>query len=173
MRTQRIAPPLRRGVGQQSDLPVGPKPTAKQSIATGTLNAKTPRSVQYSTHYRVGMLDHCAVYFHPLSGLAVEKDHSYLVGLRGDCVIEWTEMPELIEAHELNPSLVKTLPDGLYSTVYKLLDDFAEARFQDECDCIAKESVYGEIPELHSIDRSGLDESLRSLDRIMSQEGVS
>ena len=51
-------------------------------------------------------------------------------------------------------------------------DQEAEARFADECDAIVKERVYGEIPELHSIDRSGLDESLRSLDRIMSQEGV-
>lgn len=37
------------------------------------------RSTRYPTHYRIGVLNGKDIYYNPQEGLAVERDHSYLV----------------------------------------------------------------------------------------------
>ena len=97
-------------------------------------SVKTGRSAEYKSWYRLGRTAQGErVFYHPYHGLAVEKDHTYLIALPDNAVVRWEQSPELGDALRVNPRLAAALParyeDFLIDSIVEL-DDLA---FSEQC----------------------------------------
>ena len=74
-------------------------------------SVKTGRSAEHKSWYRLGRTAQGErVFYHPYHGLAVEKDHTYLIALPDNAVVRWEQSPELEDALRVNLGLAVALP---------------------------------------------------------------
>ena len=112
-RTRWKAPPVIADQGRRViPLPEGTDGTSSGDSLRGTApTVKTGRSLEYKSWYRLGRTAQGErIYWNPYHGLAVEKDHTYLIALPDNAVVRWEQSPELDDALRVNPGLAVALP---------------------------------------------------------------
>ena len=158
-RTRWKAPPVIADQGRRViPLPEGTDGTSSGDSLRGTApTVKTGRSLEYKSWYRLGRTAQGErIFYHPYHGLAVEKDHTYLIALPDNAVVRWEQSPELEDALRVNPGLAVALParyaewreDFLIDSSVDI-DDLAFAeqceRERDNLMAWANSSLFGEV----------------------------
>ena len=135
-RTRWKAPPVIADQGRrEASCQRGSDGTSSGDSLRGTApTVKTGRSLEYKSWYRLGRTAQGErIYWNPYHGLAVEKDHTYLIALPDNAVVRWEQSPELEDALRVNPGLAAALParyeDFLIDSIVEL-DDLA---FSEQC----------------------------------------
>ena len=82
------------------------------------------RSADHASWYRVGRAENCDVYWHPVQGIAIERDHSYLVAYTGrvQWLVDRSDYYQLCDDATENPGLVLAMPYDLHAA-FVAMDD--------------------------------------------------
>ena len=90
------------------------------------------RSEKFPTHYRVGSLNGCDVYWQPAQGYAVERDYQYLEVLADLSRVDWFDRSEDLDkiVGDLgvsNGQLATAMVGALYGRILDAVQDAAIA----------------------------------------------
>jgi hypothetical protein len=103
-----------------------------QSV-TGHSAGDKGRSVGHPTWYRVGCAGDCAVYWHPVVGVAMEVDSRHLVDYAGP--VKYFGNPHdfrrLYTDVAINPGLIEAMPEELH-LAYIALEMVVQVRFAED-----------------------------------------
>jgi hypothetical protein len=113
-----------------------------QSV-TGHSAGDKGRSVGYSCWYFVGRAQGCDVYWHPGSGLAIERDHSYLESYTGP--VEFLVDRRLAEEVAINPALIQSMPEDLHLAFLAKEEEAQALAAQDWADTQVKDEMRAHV----------------------------
>ena len=119
-----------------------------RSIAKASAGNKS-RSIGHPCWYRAGRAGDCDVYWHPSSGLCIERDHSHLEMCLDpvEFFVDPADYRHLAEDVAINPGLIQSMPEDLHLAFVAEEMESQQRAAEDWVDTQAKDEMLAHVAE--------------------------